>query len=223
MSEVRIAAEPRTEFGKGGARRTRRAGRVPAVLYGHGLAPRHISLPARELLHALKTDAGSNVLLTVELAGQAELALPKEIQRHPIRGSFEHVDLVVVRRGEKVTVEVPVTLVGEPREVLVDQQLMTLTVEAEATTIPDSLEVDIANLRVGAGITAGDLELPPGTKLVTDAEYVVVQGLAAPTAAQVEAELDAAELSSAGPSGAGEPAPTPEGAGVSGSGESGQE
>lgn len=219
MSEVRIAAEPRTEFGKGGARRTRRAGRVPAVLYGHGLAPRHISLPARDLLHALKTDAGSNVLLTVELAGQAELALPKEIQRHPIRGSFEHVDLVVVRRGEKVTVDVRIILVGEPREVLVDQQMTAVTVEAEATNIPDSLEVDISGLTVGAGISASDLELPAGTRLVTDADHVVVQGLAAPSAAQVEAELDAAELSSAGPSGGAEPSTTVDS--DAGSGESG--
>lgn len=210
MSEVRIAAEPRTEFGKGGARRTRRAGRVPAVLYGHGLAPRHISLPAHELMHALKTDAGSNVLLTVELSGKSELALPKEIQRHPIRGSFEHVDLVVVRRGEKVTVDVPVVLTGDaPADVLVDQQAMTVSVEAEATHIPGSVEVDISTLSVGSGIAAGDLKLPQGTKLVVDPEYVVVQGLAAPTAAQVEAELGEAEAETGGGA---EPAAPAEGA-----------
>jgi large subunit ribosomal protein L25 len=190
MSEVRIAAEPRTEFGKGGARRTRRSGRVPAVLYGHGQPPRHISLPARELMHALKTGAGSNVLLSVELSGKTELALPKEIQRHPIRGSFEHVDLVLVRRGEKVTVDIPVILVGEPKEVLVDQQSMTVSVEAEATHIPSSLEVDISQLTVGTGITAGELELPRGSKLITDADFVIVQGLGAPSAAQFEADLE---------------------------------
>lgn len=191
MSEVRIAAEQRTEFGKGGARRTRRSGRVPAVLYGHGLPPRHISLPARELLHALKTDAGANVLLTVELSGKTELALPKEIQRHPIRGSFEHVDLVVVRRGEKVTVDVQLVIVGEAaRDVLVDQQATTVSVEAEATRIPDSVQVDITGLTIGGAITAGQLTLPAGTKLIADADHVIVQALAAPTAAQIEADTD---------------------------------
>ena len=100
--EVRIQAEPRTEFGKGGARRTRRAGKIPAVLYGHGTDPRHIALPAREFSHAIK--AGANTLLTLQLDGSSELALPKAIQRHPIRGDYEHVDLLLVRRGEKVTV-----------------------------------------------------------------------------------------------------------------------
>ena len=142
VSEVRIAAEPRTEFGKGGARRTRRAGKIPAVLYGHGTEPRHIALPAREFGHAIK--AGANTLLTLQLDGGAsELALPKAIQRDPIRGDFEHVDLLLVRRGEKVTVEVRVALTGEAtRDGLVDQQLMTLTVEAEATNIPDHFEVE---------------------------------------------------------------------------------
>jgi large subunit ribosomal protein L25 len=105
VSEVRISAEPRTEFGKGGARRTRRAGKVPAVLYGHGTAPRHISLPSREFERALHTAAGSNVLLSLQIEGGDELALPKSIQRDPVRGSIEHVDLILVRRGEKITVE----------------------------------------------------------------------------------------------------------------------
>ena len=109
--EVRIQAEPRTEFGKGGARRTRRAGKIPAVLYGHGTDPRHIALPAREFGHAIK--GGGNTLLTLQIDGGSELALPKAIQRDPIRGDYEHVDLLLVRRGEKVTVEVPVTLTGE--------------------------------------------------------------------------------------------------------------
>ena len=143
MSEVRIAAEPRTEFGKGGARRTRRAGKIPAVLYGHGTAPRHLALPAREF-GARDQGGGANTLLTLELDGGSELALPKAVQRDPIRGDFEHVDLLLVRRGEKVTVEVPVTSSARPtREGLVDQQLVTLTVEAEATHIPDHFEVSI--------------------------------------------------------------------------------
>ena len=192
MSEVRIQAEPRTEFGKGGARRTRRAGKIPAVLYGHGTEPRHIALPAREFGHAIKS--GANTLLTLQLDGTSELALPKAIQRHPIRGDYEHVDLLLVRSGEKVTVEVRVTLTGEAdRDGLVDQQLMTLSVEAEATHIPDRFEVSIEGLAVGGHISAGEVPLPSGTTLVGDPEQVVVAVLAAPTAEQLDAELAGAE------------------------------
>ena len=167
MSEVRIDAEPRTEFGKGGARRTRRAGKIPAVLYGHGTEPRHLSLPARELGHALK--AGANMLLTLQLDGASELALPKAIQRDPIRGDYEHVDLLLVRRGEKVTVEVRVTLTGEAnREGLVDQQLITLTVEAEATHIPDRLRGRRSRAAGRRQRHAGDVPLPSGTTLIGD-------------------------------------------------------
>ena len=192
MSEVKITAEPRTEFGKGGARRTRRAGKIPAVLYGHGTPPRHLALPAREFAHAIKS--GANTLLTLQLDGVSELALPKAIQRHPIRGEFEHVDLLLVRRGEKVTVEVPVTLTGEAnRDGLVDQQLVTLAVEAEATHIPDHFEVSIEGLQIGDHVNAGGVTLPQGTTLVTDPGQVVVAVLAAPTAEQIEAELETAE------------------------------
>jgi large subunit ribosomal protein L25 len=190
--EVRIQAEPRTEFGKGGARRTRRAGKIPAVLYGHGTDPRHIALPAREFSHAIK--GGANTLLTLQLDGTSELALPKAIQRHPIRGHYEHVDLLLVRRGEKVTVEVPVTLSGEAvRDGLVDQQLITLTVEAEATHIPDHFEVSIEGMQVGDNVHAGAVSLPSGTTLVGDPDQVVVAILAAPTAEQLDAELAEAE------------------------------
>lgn len=193
MSEVRIAAEPRTEFGKGGARRTRRAGKIPAVLYGHGTEPRHIALPAREFGHAIK--AGANTLLTLQIDGGDELALPKAIQRNPIRGDYEHVDLLLVRRGEKVTIEVPITLTGEAadRDGLVDQQLTTLTVEAEATHIPDHVELSIDGLAIGSNKTAGDISLPSGTTLVGDPDQVVVAVLAAPTAEQLDAELAGAE------------------------------
>ncbi|MBL7495987.1 50S ribosomal protein L25/general stress protein Ctc [Frankia sp. CNm7] len=190
MSEVRIVAEPRTEFGKGGARRTRRAGKVPAVLYGHGQPPRHVALSHRELLHAFKTDAGTNVLLTLDLGDGTELALPKDVQRHPIKGTFEHVDLVLVRRGEKVTVDVPVTIVGEAHpDAIVDQQHTTVSVSAPATSIPDSLELSVAGLEPGSSISAGQLALPRGVALETDAEAVVVQALLKPTAAQMEADL----------------------------------
>jgi large subunit ribosomal protein L25 len=193
VSEVRISAEPRTEFGKGGARRTRRAGKLPAVLYGHGTEPRHISLPSRDFEHALRTD-GANVLLSLEIEGGNELALPKSIQRDPVRGSIEHVDLILVRRGEKITVDVPVTLVGDaPSEGLVDQQLTTLSVLAEATHIPSGFELSIEGLTVGDSIAAGKVDLPQGTELAGDPDQVVVQILAAPTAEEVEADLAAAE------------------------------
>ncbi len=192
MSEVRIDAEARTEFGKGGARRTRRAGRIPAVLYGHGLDPRHISLPAREFAHAMK--GGTNTLLTVGLDGGAELALPKAIQRDPIRGTVEHVDLLLVRRGERVTVEIRVVLTGEPApDTLVNHDLQTLHVEAEATHIPDGVTIDISGFDVTRSILARDVRLPSGTTLLTDPEALVVGFLGAPTAEQLEAELAEAE------------------------------
>ena len=193
MAEVRISAEPRTEFGKGGARRTRRSGRVPAVLYGHGTDPRHISLPARDFEHALRTD-GANVLLALEIDGSDELALPKSIQRNPVRGSIEHIDLILVRRGEKITVEVPVQLVGDIAPGgLLDHQLTTLSVAAEATHIPSGFEVSIDGLEIGNSIHAKDVSLPAGTELQTDPEAVVVHILAAPTQEELEADLAAAE------------------------------
>ena len=149
MPEVRITAEPRTEFGKGGARRTRRAGKLPAVLYGHGTDPRHISLPTRDFEHALRTE-GANVLLDLQLADGSELALPKSIQRDPVRGAIEHIDLILVRRGERITVEIVVQVVGEvvPGGLL-DQSLTTLSVSAEATNIPTGVEVSVEGLEIG--------------------------------------------------------------------------
>jgi large subunit ribosomal protein L25 len=191
VSEVRIVAETRTEFGKGPARRTRRAGKVPAVLYGHGDKPRHLALPGHELMLALKHDA--NALLALQTEDGEQLALPKVVVRDPIRRTLEHVDLVAVRRGEKVTVDVPLTLVGDAApDVLVDQQKTTLSVEAEATHLPTGFEVSIAGLKVGGTIHASDVMLPAGTTLAEDGEVVLVQGLGAPTAEAVEAELDAA-------------------------------
>ncbi len=192
MSEVRIAAEPRTEFGKGASRRVRRANKVPAVLYGHGDDPRHFSLPGHELMLALKHDA--NVLLTLETDAGDQLALPKVVVKDPIRGSLEHVDLIAVRKGEKVTVDIYVTLTGEAAPgVLVDHQSTTISVEADATNLPDGVEFDIEGLEAGTQISAAQVTLPSGTTLVTDPEMIVVQGLAAPTAEEVEAELSEAE------------------------------
>ena len=188
MPEVRIEAELRTEFGKGAARRTRRAGRVPAVIYGHGAQARHLSLPEHELMLALKTP---NALLRLEgLPGRSGLALPKAVQRNPIKGVIEHVDLIEVRRGEKVTVEIPVRVTGEifPGGLL-DQQLVQIAVEAEATHIPDGVDVDVEGMQVGAAVHAKDLDLPEGTTLQVDPEALVLHVLAAPTAEEIEAEL----------------------------------
>jgi large subunit ribosomal protein L25 len=191
VSEVRIVAEPRTEFGKGAARRIRRASKVPAVLYGHGTDPRHISLPGHELMLALKTP---NVLLTLDLQGKTELALPKDVQRDPIKGFLEHVDLLLVRRGEKVKVEIPLHVVGEVVSGgLVANELTTLEVEAEATNIPQAFEIDVEGREIGTQILAKDIVLPPGVSLVTDPEHLVVHITAAPTAEEVEAELAEAE------------------------------
>ncbi len=188
MSEVRIPAEPRTEFGKGGARRTRRAGLVPAVLYGHGQQPRHLSLPIRDITNALRYDA--NALLELQLDGAAELALAKDVQRDPLKQSIDHIDLISVRRGEKVHVDVTVNLVGQsPPEVLLQLESQTVLVEADATNIPSALDVDISELAVGQTITASDLELPDGVSLAVEPDIAVIVGLAAPTADQMEAEI----------------------------------
>jgi large subunit ribosomal protein L25 len=190
VPEVRIEAEPRTEFGKGGARRTRRAGKIPAVLYGHGTDPRHISVPTREFEHALRTD-GANVLLDLQLAEGSELALPKSIQRDPIRGVIEHLDLILVRRGERISVEVPITVVGDVAAGgLLEQALNTLSVTAEATNIPGGFEVSIDGLEIGDSIHAKDVPLPDGVELNADPDQTVIHILAAPTAEELEAELD---------------------------------
>jgi len=192
VSGVSIAAEPRTEFGKGAARRVRRANKVPAVLYGHGDAPRHFSLPGHELMLALRSDP--NALIALQTSEGEQLALPKAIVRDPIRGHLEHVDLVAVRRGEKVTVDVPVVLTGEADgDVIVELQTTALSVEADATSLPESIEIDIAALVVGSPITAADVVLPAGITLVAAPELVVVQATAAPTAEALEADLAEAE------------------------------
>ena len=193
MADFRLEAETRTEFGKGSARRTRRAGRIPAVLYGHGQDVVHLSLPAREFAAALR-NGGSNALLTIVLGGKDQLALTKAVQRDPIKRTHEHVDLLLVRRGEKTTVEVPVVIVGEPApDTISNHQLNTVSLEADATNLPESIEVDITGRTAGNGITAGDLPLPAGATLITDPEALVIGFLGAPTAEQLEAELEEAE------------------------------
>jgi large subunit ribosomal protein L25 len=172
VSEVRIAAEPRTEFGKGASRRARRAGKVPAVLYGHGTEPRHLNLPGHELMLALKTP---NVLIRLDGLDKDNLALPKSVQRDAIKGFLEHVDLLVVSKGEKVEVEINVTLTGEVKVPgVLNQELVTVTVEAEATHIPEGVEFSVEGLEIGSTPTAAELDLPEGTTLVTDPESLLL-------------------------------------------------
>ncbi len=192
MPEVRIAAETRDEFGKGAARRSRRAGRVPAVLYGHGTETRHLSLPGHDLMLALKTP---NVLLRIEgLKHGNEIALPKAVQRDPISGLLEHVDLILVRRGEKVTVEVPIRVTGNiGPDGMLEQQLVQISVEAEATNIPRGIDVDVEGMEIGSAVHAGDLTLPRGVTLQADPEVLVLHVVAQPTA-EPEPEAPAAEV-----------------------------
>jgi large subunit ribosomal protein L25 len=197
VPEVHIAAEPRTEFGKGPARRERQAGKVPAVLYGHGSDPRHITLPGHEVLLALRT---ANVLIRLEgLSGGSQLALPKAVQRDAIKGTVEHVDLIMVRSGEKVTVEIPINVTGDVApDGMLDQQLVQISLEAEATHIPPGIDVDVEGLAVGTQITAGDLNLPSGATLAVEPDILVLHVVAAPTAEQLEADLgEAAEPAAA--------------------------
>ena len=220
MPEVRIAATPRSEFGKGAARQVRREGRVPAVLYGHGTDPRHLSLPGHDVLLALRTP---NVLILLDgLPGGSQLALPKAVQRDPIKGSIDHVDLILVRRGEKVTVEIPVQVTGEVApDGMLDQQLIQIAVEAEATNIPSGVEVDVEGMAVGAAMHAGDLQLPAGTTLAVDPEVLVLHVIAAPTAEQMDAELGLEPAEDEGAEAA-PPAPeAPEGAAAEDSGSEG--
>ncbi len=191
MSEVRLAAERRTEFGKGAARRTRRAGKVPAVLYGHGTDPVHVALPAQDFARVLR-EQGTNAVLALEVGGNGtHLALTKTVATHPIRNYIEHVDLLLVRRGEKVNVDVNVVVTGDPAPgSLVYQEMTTLTVEADAFTIPEELEVSVAGLEIGTQVLAGQVTLPEGVELQTDPEHLVVNVVAAPTAEDLEAEMD---------------------------------
>ncbi len=191
MAEVKLNAEMRTEFGKGAARRIRRANKVPAVLYGHGIDPIHITLPGHETLLALRT---ANALLSVDVDGRAQLALPKQVQRDPIKHTIEHVDLVLVRSGEKVTVDVGIHVEGEAAPntiVVVDRASVAL--EAEATHIPTQIVVSIEGLQAGSQILAGDLSLPQGSALAVDSDVLIVNITQAQSEEAAEAELAEAE------------------------------
>ncbi len=199
MSEYQLAAEPRTDTGKGAARRVRAAGRVPAVLYGHGIKPEHLSINAREFGQALRS-GGANALLELQLGKTRHLALAREVQRHPVRGTFTHVDFLVVRRGEKVTVSVPVHLTGSAPGVLqggiLDQDLHQLSVEAEVTAVPEAIEADVSGLEIGDVLRVGDLKAPAGATILDDAEASVVSVVAPtvePAAAEEEEGAEAPE------------------------------
>ena len=192
MPEVKIAAEARTEFGKGAARRTRREGKVPAVLYGHGTDTRHLTLPGHDLMLALKTP---NVLLRLEgLENGSEIALPKAVQRNPIKGFLEHVDLILVRRGEKVTVDVPIRVSGDiaPGDGMLNQLLVQIPVEADATNIPQGIDVDVEGMELGQAVHASDLKLPPGVTLQVEPDTLVLHVIAQQVAEEPEEE-EAAE------------------------------
>ncbi|MGH3493608.1 MAG: 50S ribosomal protein L25/general stress protein Ctc [Sciscionella sp.] len=209
MSEVRLSAESRSEFGKGGARRTRRAGKIPAVIYGHGADPRHVSLPAHEFTNAIR-HGGANVLLTLDLEGEEQLVIPKAIQRHAIKGTFDHVDLLAVRLGEKVTIDVPLSVVGSVvAGGLLAQEHTAVSLEAEATHLPTEIEVSIEGLEIGTQITAADLKLPPGSSLIGDPEQVLLIIQEAPTAADLEEPTEGEEAAAEGEGAEGEGAETP--------------
>ena len=193
MAAEKIAAESRTEFGKGAARRIRRADKVPAVVYGHGNDPIHITLPGHETMMALK-HGGSNALLELDIEGTPQLALTREVQVDPIRRVLEHIDFVAVRRGEKVTVDIPVHLVGDAApETLVVTENAVVSVEAEATHIPEYFEVSVEGAEVGTQVLAKDLELPSGTVLLADEELLIVNVTQQMSEEALEAELEAAE------------------------------
>jgi large subunit ribosomal protein L25 len=180
VSEVKLTAESRTEFGKGAARRLRRAHKIPAVLYGHGAHPVHVALPGHATMLALKH---SNTLLTLELGGgTTTLALPKDVQRNPVRGEIEHVDLLIVRRGETVTVDVPVHLVGEPAPgVIPNVELNALPLHVEATSIPAAVELSVEAAEAGTQYHARQISLPDGARLAGDPDALVVVFTAAET------------------------------------------
>lgn len=193
MSAEKITAEKRAEFGKGAARRIRRENKVPAVIYSHGSEPVHLTLPGHETMMALK-HGGANALLEISIDGQVQLALTKQVQVDPVRRVLEHVDFVAVKRGEKVTVDVPVVVVGDAAAgTLVVTENATVNVEAEATHIPEQIEVSIEGAEVGTQILASEITLPSGVTLLADEDLLIVNVTAAPTAEEVEAELAEAE------------------------------
>ncbi|MFE5704683.1 50S ribosomal protein L25 [Rhodococcus sp. ACS1] len=195
--ENRLVAAVRTEFGKGAARRARRDGQVPAVLYGHGEDPRHLNVPSRDFAAILRAH-GTNAILTLDIEGKEQVALTKSVVVHPIRNYIEHADLLVIKKGEKVTVDVPVVVTGEAASgTLVAQDAATISLEADALHIPEQIEVSVEGLEVGTQILANQLELPKGSTLQADEELLIVNVVAAPTAADLEEETGEAAAETA--------------------------
>src|SRR4051794_9709964 len=183
-----LRASLRTETGKGASRRARRNGRVPAVLYGHGADPQHLELDAHDFSAVLR-HSGTNAVLTLDIAGKEQLALTKALEIHPIRRSIQHADLLVVRRGEKVTVEVNVLVEGEAAHgTLVTQDANTIEIEADVQSIPESLSVSVEGAEIGTQFAASAITLPSGVTLISDPETLVVNVVAAPTAEDLESE-----------------------------------
>ncbi len=183
-----LTAQVRTATGKGASRRARREGKVPAVLYGHGADPQHLELNARDFSAVLR-NAGTNAVLTLDIGGTEQLALTKALEIHPIRRNIQHADLLVVRRGEKVTVEVNVVVEGDAVPgTLVTQDTNSIEIEADVQSIPENLTVSVEGVAAGTQITASDIELPQGVTLVSDPELLVVNIVVAPTEADLEAE-----------------------------------
>ena len=189
----KIVAEARTEFGKGAARRVRRDKKIPAVVYEQGDTPQHLTLPGHQTMMALR-HGGANALLDLEIDGKSQLALTKHVQVDPIRREIEHIDFIAVKRGEKVIVEIPVQITGEAGfDTLVMTETATLQVEAEATHIPEFLEVSVAGAPAGTLIHAKDIELPQGVTLIDDEELLIVNVAAQVSEAALEAELAEAD------------------------------
>jgi large subunit ribosomal protein L25 len=179
MAEITLAAETGRFIGSASSRRLRRDGRIPAVVYGHGLEPTSVSVDGRDFRHALSGAAGLNQLLSLDVEGEVHLALARELQRHPVRHTVVHVDFQVVRRDELISAEVPVALIGEAKLVeqeggLLEQPLTTITVHSTPTSIPNVIEIDVSGLAVGDAIRVGDIALPPGVTTDLDPEEVVV-------------------------------------------------
>jgi large subunit ribosomal protein L25 len=203
MDEVSLVADVGRVKGSAEARRLRLAGKVPGVLYGHGIDPLPLAVGSRDLRAALTSDSGLNALISLDVGGQRHLAMARQLQRHPVRRSIDHVDFVIVRRDEIVSAEVPIHLVGEAQEVdradgLVEQQLFAIEVHAKPADIPNAIEVDISSLGLGEAIRVGDLKLPAGVTTELDDEEPVVLGQASRVSAEVEEAEEAAAAEAEG-------------------------
>ena len=188
-TDTKVIAELRENFGKGFARRLRAAGKIPAVIYGHGTDPVHVALPGHQVALLVRR---ANAVLELEISGAQQLTLVKDVQKDPVRQIIEHIDLLVVKKGEKVQVDVPVVVVGEPfAGTIVNLDNTTVSLEVEATHIPENVEVDVDGLEEGTHITAADLKLPRGAVLVTDRETLIV-AISAPATAEAD-EIEAAD------------------------------